>query len=157
MQLLRRVWHLIRRQQFEQDLAEELEFHRQMAREELGTARVVGNTMLARDEARDVWVWPWLQDIAYDLRYACRLLAKERRFTAATLITLGLGIGANTAAFTLLNSVLQDPPYRQELRSSSISEPSIRAAARTRPVHFWGCHIRTFSTGGDRRDYFQSW
>jgi putative ABC transport system permease protein len=120
MQLLRRLLHLVRRQQFENDLAEEMEFHRQMAQEELGSVRRIGNTALARDEARDVWVWPWLQDIAYDFRFACRMLAKERRFTAATLVTLGLGIGANTAAFTLLNSVMQDPPYVNSSRLVNI-------------------------------------
>jgi predicted permease len=110
MRILRRVQHLIRRRQFEDDLAEELEFHRQMAEAD-SSARRVGNTALARDDARDVWVWPWLQDIAYDLRFALRLLAKERRFTAAALVTLALGIGATTAAFTLLDSVLQEPPF----------------------------------------------
>jgi predicted permease len=126
MKLLRRVWHLVRRRQFEADLAEELEFHRQMAQEELGTVRAVGNVTLARDDARDIWVWPWLQDIANDFRSACRMLAKERRFTAATLLTLGLGIGANTAAFTLLNSVLQEPPYASPSQLVNIRSIDIR-------------------------------
>jgi macrolide transport system ATP-binding/permease protein len=73
-QLIRRVWYLIRRRQVERDLAEELEFHRQMAQEELGSSRVVGNTTLAHDQVRDVWIWPWLQDLSQDVRFACRLL-----------------------------------------------------------------------------------
>ena len=120
MRLLRRVWYLIRRKQFERELAEEMEFHRQMAQEELGSTRVVGSTMLARDQARDVWLSPWLQDIAQDVRFASRLLMKESRFTAATLATLALGIGANTAAFTLLHAVLQDLPYERSAQLVNI-------------------------------------
>jgi putative ABC transport system permease protein len=110
-QMLRRVWHFIGRRQFERDLAEELDFHRQMAQEELGSVRAVGNATLARDEARDVWTWPWLQDGVQDARFACRLLLKDRRFTLAATFALALGIGANTAAFTFLRAVYQSPPY----------------------------------------------
>ena len=119
-QLLRRAWHIIRLRQFERDLADELEFHRQMAHEELGSARAVGNTTLARDDARDVWTWPWLQDISQDVRFAVRLLLKDRRFTAAATAALALGIGANTAAFTFLRAVYQSPPYRNPAQLVSI-------------------------------------
>ncbi len=119
-QLLRRAWHIIRLRQFERDLSDELEFHRQMAHEELGSSRVVGNTTLARDDARDVWTWPWLQDISQDVRFAVRLLLKDRRFTAAATAALALGIGANTAAFTFLRAVYQSPPYRNAAQLVSI-------------------------------------
>ena len=118
--LLRRAWHIIRLRQFERDLSDELEFHRQMAHEEFGTARVVGNTTLARDDARDVWTWPWLQDISQDARFAVRLLLKDRRFTAAATAALALGIGANTAAFTFLRAIYQSPPYRNPAQLVSI-------------------------------------
>src|SRR5438552_2889446 len=84
-QFLRRLWYIVRRRQVERDLAEELEFHRQMAQEELGSTRVVGNTTLARDHVRDVWMWPWLQDVSQDVRFSYRLLIKDRRFTAAAV------------------------------------------------------------------------
>src|SRR5260221_371706 len=76
--LLRRTWHLLRRDQFEADLTEELDFHRSMKEQQLqqqgfdpGSAQVasrrqLGSILLAKDCARDVWVWPWLQSVAQD-------------------------------------------------------------------------------------------
>src|SRR2546422_3537355 len=105
--LLRRVWHLIRQRQFEDDLAEEMEFHRSMT-----TGGAFGSTALAQNRSRDVWIWPWLQDIAQDVRFAARLLAKDRRFTLAAVAALALGIGANTTVFTFINTALfKDLPF----------------------------------------------
>ena len=57
-ELVRRVWYLVNRRQLEADLAEEMELHRSMT-----TARDFGSAALARNRARDVWIWPWLQDM----------------------------------------------------------------------------------------------
>lgn len=130
-QILRRVRHVIGRRQFERDLAEELDFHRQMAQDELGNSRVVGNVTLARDEARDVWTWPWLQDGVQDARFACRLLLKDRRFTLAVTIALALGIGANTAAFTFLRAVYQSPPYENASQLVTIRTEDLRQRAQS--------------------------
>src|SRR6059036_3301365 len=100
-QLLRRAWYLMRKRQFEDDLAEEMAFHRSMT-----TGAAFGSGALARNQARDVWIWPWLQDIAQDVRFAARLLAKDRRFTLAATVALALGIGANTTVFTIVNGTL---------------------------------------------------
>jgi putative ABC transport system permease protein len=106
-QLFRRVRYLIHRRQFEADLAEEMEFHRSMT-----TGAAFGSGALARNQSRDVWIWPWLQDIAQDLRFAVRLLAKDRRFTLAAVGALALGIAANTTVFTFINSALfKDLPF----------------------------------------------
>src|SRR5205085_1869296 len=90
-----RVWHLLRRRHFERELAEEMQFHRAMT-----SAREFGSLALAQDNARDVWLWPWLQSAAQDLRFAARLLVRNRTFTAIVVLTLALGIGANTAVFS---------------------------------------------------------
>src|SRR5712692_9154563 len=107
-QFLRRAWYAVRRRQFHTHLAEELDFHRAMKQRELeqqgleppdaalATRRVLGSIALAQDQARDVWIWPWLQDICRDLRFALRLLARDRRFTVVAVLTLILGIGAPT-------------------------------------------------------------
>jgi putative ABC transport system permease protein len=63
-----------------------------------------GNATRAREQARDVWMWTWLQDAGRDLRFAARLLAKERGFAAVAVVTLGLGIGLNNTLFIAVNT-----------------------------------------------------
>lgn len=116
--LLRRLVHLFRQDRFDAELAEEIEFHREMKKRELETSglassdagiaaqRALGSDALARNQARDVWVWPSLQDLMQDVRFAARLLVKDRRFTLAAIAALALGLGATTTAFTFVNGAI---------------------------------------------------
>ena len=65
----------------------------------------IGNTTLAREDARAVWIWPWLESVVQDLRYAVRNLRSRPGFTAVALLTLGAAIGLNTSLFTIYDAV----------------------------------------------------
>jgi putative ABC transport system permease protein len=116
--LLRRLRNVVSRRRFERELSEELAFHREMKQQEfesqglpardaaIAAQRALGNDALSVNHARDVWIWPWLQDLSQDARFAVRLLRKERRFSAAAILALALALGANTTAFTFVNGVV---------------------------------------------------
>ena len=85
----------------------------EQAREE--SKREFGNSSLVRETTRDMWGWARLERLAQDVRYALRLFAKTPVVTAVALLSLALGIGANTAIFGLTNALL--------LRSLPVQNP----------------------------------
>ena len=112
------------RRQAEEDLHEELRLHLELERERQRDAgvpepddlraarRTLGNTTLIRERTRDVWRWRWLNDLARDVRHAMRGLGRSRGFAATVVLVLALGIGANTAMFSVVYTMLIRPlPY----------------------------------------------
>src|SRR5437016_5700899 len=85
---------------------------RRGAKGEGGTSpRAFGSGALAVNQSRDVWISPWLHDGAQDVRFAERLLAKDRRFTATAVLALSLGLAATNTVFTFIDAALfREPP-----------------------------------------------
>ena len=96
------------------DLREELRLHMELAAEDsqrrgepTRTARLhTGGAAQAMDALRDQRGWPWLQSVLADVGFAWRQLNKHRTATGAAILSLGLAVGATTAAFRLVNAVL---------------------------------------------------
>jgi putative ABC transport system permease protein len=79
--------------------------------------RQFGNTTLLREDRRELRTLVSLEDLGRDLRYAVRTLWKSRGFAAVAIVTLGLGIGASTAIFSVIDNVLLSPfPYKDAVR-----------------------------------------
>ena len=96
-----------------------------MSRETARRAAVhkLGGVSAARERWRDQQTLPWLDTITRDVRFALRGLAKAPGFTAVCVLTLALAIGANTAIFSVVNTVLLRPlPYPEADRLVQVWE-----------------------------------
>ena len=99
-----------------------------MSREEaeLSARREFGSVDLAKEECRDSSSTRWLQDVWQDVRFGARMLRKNPGFTAVAVLTLALGIGANTAIFSVVDAVLlRSLPFRDAGRLVAISETHV--------------------------------
>jgi hypothetical protein len=114
-EIWRRLRFLFRRRQFDRDLEEEMRFHLEMKASERGlhaARRQFGNMTHLREASHEAWGWGKLEALARDVRYGLRLFSRSPGFTAVAVLTLALGLGANTAIFTVLYSVVLRPlPY----------------------------------------------
>ncbi|HYU78532.1 MAG TPA: permease prefix domain 1-containing protein, partial [Vicinamibacterales bacterium] len=147
--VLRRLLFFFQRNQFDRDLEDELRFHEEMKAHALADAngmsgdearaaaqRRIGNPLRLREQSREPWSFATVETVAQDVRHALRLLRRDPAFTFTALATLALGIGLNTAIFSVAYGVLWRPlPYPSSDRLIMIS-----SAQQT------GTGVKTFST-----------
>ena len=108
--MIRRVFlKFLRRRRLQRDLEAELAFHREMA-SAAGNPIPFGNAGFIREQAFDLWRFNWIENLWRDVVFATRTLRKSPGFVMAALVSLGLGIGINTAIFSIAVEFLLSQP-----------------------------------------------
>ena len=117
MSVLQKLKYLLpgRRRAIEQDMREELESLAALSDAD-GARADLGSLTFIAEEGRAVWMWTWLEQFAADFRYACRMMRRNPGLTLTAVSSLALGIGANTAIFSLMSALL--------LKSLPVNDPA---------------------------------
>ena len=140
---LLRIKMLFRKRRMESDMAEELEFHQAMLREKLSgqgvptpelnhaTRQTFGDAARWHERLRELWQFRKLENLLRDISFSARMLKKSPGFTTVAILTLAIGVGANTAIFSLINGLLLRPlpvPHAGQLVVLSMHQDRERPA-----------------------------
>ena len=150
-----------RRRQREQDLERELRSDMELEVEEqqekglsaeearYAAQRAFGNTALVKEEVREMWNWVFLERFKQDVIYALRGMRRGPGFAATAVLSLALGIGANTAIFTLIDALLlrwlpvHEPQQLLQLKMHPGGKRDTRDSGDSVALHwkrrFWDC------------------
>jgi len=111
--------------------------------------RKFGNITRVKEDAREVWSRVWLEQLLQDMRYGLRMLLRNPGFAAVVILTLALGIGMNTAIFSVVNAVLLRPlacPHPERLVWIASYDPNIkRDAVAAADFCYWREHARSYT------------
>jgi len=159
--VLKRLLGLFRRAELEREMEEELRAHVEMERDDLSRSGLsaeearrqalvaFGGVSRTKEEAREARGFPWLEDLAQDVRYALRGLARTPGFTAAVVVTLALAIGANATMFGIVDRLLlRGPEHVRE--ADAVRRVYAVNSVRGGPQRLWG-HFG-YVTYADLRD-----
>jgi predicted permease len=163
------IKQLLSRRRLWDDLSEEIKQHLQEKADELiGSGvppkeamriarREFGNALMIEERGREVWGWPAIESVLADVRYGLRQLRRTPGFAAVAVLTLALGIGANTALFSVVNGVLLSPlpfPDPDQLVTLHESKPNFQAGSISFPnFRDWQKDNQTFSGMAIARPY----
>ncbi|HVN05202.1 MAG TPA: ABC transporter permease [Bryobacteraceae bacterium] len=111
--------------------------------------RKFGNITRVAEETRAVWTWAWVEQLRQDVRYGWRMLRRNPGFAAVAVATLALGIGMNTAVFSVVNAVLLRPldcPHPERLVWLADHDPQLKRDVVASPDFlFWREHARSYT------------
>jgi predicted permease len=166
METVLAAWHrvkaLVLRRRLERDLDDELAFHLSMREAEYvrrGVApdrareaarRRFGNVAQFKEETRDMWVFPSFESLRQDVRFSFRALRRTPGFTLVAVVVLAIGIGGNTAIFSLTDAVrAQALPYKEPSRLVELWGNVMRARVERRGASYpdyldWRARAKSF-------------
>jgi predicted permease len=174
--MLHKLFHRLRKhllkEKTEREMDAELRFHLEMETEKnirkgmseeearLAAQRSFGGIELTKEAYRDFTRFRWLEEVWQDLRYGARMLLKKPGFTSIAVLTLALGIGANTAIFSVINAVLiSELPFADADRLVMIWEthPDIpRASASIPDFQDWRAQAKSFQEMAVHSDRYRN-
>ena len=141
---MNRLKQLFSRKQLYSELSQEIQAHLDekvddlvadgMPREEAihSARREFGNVQLIQENSREVWGWPCVESVLLDIRHGLRALSHSPVFTVVALLTIAIGIAANAAVFSVVNSVLLKPlsyPHAEQLVALHQTAPGAEGLA----------------------------